>query len=585
MYSANSKKLLEARYLRRTSEGVINETPEGLFNRVATSISKSEYKYGGKTAVDHWHQVFYQMMVKLYFLPNSPTLMNAGLKKGQLSACFVLPVEDNTNAIFDTLHLAALIQRSGGGTGFNFSKIRPAGSLVTNSGLIASGPVGFMGLFDKMTDQIKQAGKRRGANMAILNIDHPDIEQFITSKSWNGELSNFNLSIGITDEFMHAVVSNNTWTLRHPANTQTKEISARLLWGQISENAWNTGDPGVLFLDAIERANPTPILGKITATNPCGEMPLLDYESCNLGSINLSKMIIQNSKKPAVDWLLLENTIMHAVRFLDDVIDANHYPKKILGQMARANRKIGLGVMGWAEMLIKLQIPYASAEAVELGRKIMSFIDKIGKQTSEDLAILKGSFPNWGKSIYFPDHPLRNATITSIAPTGSISIIANTSSSIEPLYGLAYEHHVLDGESLSEANEHVMQFIDKYKLDNGDLKKHILDYGSVASVKKIDKRVKKLFMVANEIPFKYHLLHQQIFQKHTDNAVSKTINLPENSTQDKIAEIFMQAWKMGLKGITVYRDGSKSDQVLQHSGSKIHKRKIVLEGCKICQLS
>jgi ribonucleoside-diphosphate reductase alpha chain len=585
--SSNSIKILETRYLKRDSGNEICETPEQLFYRVAQTVAQAEYKYGGKKAADYWRGNFFSLFSKLLFLPNSPTLMNAGFEKGQLSACFVLPIKDNTKSIFATLKAAALIQKSGGGTGFNFSNIRPANSYVKYGGEVAAGPVGFMKIFDAATEQIKQGGKRRGANMAILNVDHPDIEAFIKAKNTETVLANFNLSVGITDDFMRAVINGERWKLRHGKNTSSdKTLKAKELWDLIAQNAWKTGDPGLIFLNALESKNPTPKAGRITATNPCGEMPLLDYESCNLGSINLSKMVTASSKGFEINWKLMDKTVNEAVRFLDDVIDVNYFPLSASKRLVLANRKIGLGVMGWAEMLIKLKIPYASEEAVKLGEKVMNRVNRQSKKSSQLLADARGTFPNWKQSIYYPNTPLRNATTTSIAPTGTISIIANTTSSIEPIYALAYSrHHVLDGEVLSEIDSHILEYLKDHHLDSSKLREHIIRKGNLSGIEEIPRDVKQLFLTASEIPFAYHLAHQAAFQRHTDNSVSKTINLHHDATVNEVSEIFMQAWRQGLKGITIYRDGSKSDQVLQHVLDDKEGIGVQQRNCRLCELS
>lgn len=581
--SENSQKVLEARYLLKRAGKGNGETPTALFQRVATAVAQAENTWGGKVAVSFWEKRFFNLMKDLLFLPNSPTLMNAGLDHGQLSACFVLPLEDNLNSIFNTLKEAALIQKSGGGTGFNFSPIRPAQYYVDRIGHVAAGPVGFMKLFDAATEQIKQSGKRRGANMGILNISHPDIATFITAKERPGTLQNFNLSVAVPDAFMKALEAGEKWPLHYKDDEAPSDwVDAEALWDTIILQAWKRGDPGLLFLDTIQAHNPTPALGTITATNPCGEMPLLDYESCNLGSINLALM----AKNKSIHWELLAETVADAIRFLDDVIDVNYFPLEASRTLVQGNRKIGLGVMGWAELLIKLEIPYASDRAVQLAEDLMRFIQTHSHHISQTLAVEKGPFPNWEQSIYYPQTPMRNATTTSIAPTGTISIIANTSSSIEPLYALAFKrHHVLNGEVLSELAPNILQYLARYAPDTQQWYKHILQYGTLKGLKNVPQHVQQLFLTANEIPHSYHLAHQAAFQKYTDNAVSKTVNLSHEATADQISEILTSAWKLGLKGITIYRDGSRATQVLKQMQEEIPRIALMQQNCRLCDLA
>ncbi|MFH4964024.1 adenosylcobalamin-dependent ribonucleoside-diphosphate reductase [Gaetbulibacter sp. M235] len=558
--SQNALQILEERYLLKDRDGNINEAPEQLFRRVAIFVASCEKQR------EVYEEKFYEILSNLYFLPNSPTLMNAGCHNGQLSACFVLPVEDSLEEIFNTLKHAALIHQSGGGTGFNFSKLRPKNDLVSSSSGTSSGPVAFMKIFDAATEYVKQGGKRRGANMGILNVNHPDIEEFITSKSSKNAIQNFNISVGITDDFMKAVQNNSDWELINPRTKRAiKILKAKKIWQLIVNEAWKTGDPGLIFLNTINDLNPTPKLGYIESTNPCGEVPLLNYESCNLGSINLSKMIISKEKEVIIDWDAFATTIKLGVRFLDNIITLNYYLLPTIKSITTANRKIGLGVMGWAELLVLLNVPYASERAIKLAEKVMRFIKKESYKASEELAIEKGVFPEWKNSIHFLNHQkLRNATCNSIAPTGTISVIANASYSIEPLFALAYNRvGILGNKKQTKINK---IFIDKMKqlnLWNSAVKKTILETGSVASIKSIPESVKSIFRSSLEIPWKYHLLHQKAFQKNTDNAVSKTINLPENATVKDISKIFMTAWEYKLKGITIYRNGSKMNQVIQ----------------------
>lgn len=556
----NAKEILNDRYLLRDRNGIIAETPKLLFKRVSKFLASAEIN--DKSV---WEKRFFNLMNTLDFLPNSPTLMNAGLPKGQLSACFVLPINDSLKSIFTTLKNAALIHQSGGGTGFNFSRLRPKNDKTSSNQGTSSGPVAFMKIYDSATENVKQGGKRRGANMGILNINHPDIEDFITAKSTKNELQNFNISVGITNDFMEAVKNNKVWKLINPRTMKIeKKLKAVKLWELITQEAWKTGDPGLVFLDTINENNPTPKIGKIESTNPCGEVPLLNYESCNLGSINLSNMVVAKENYAETDWDKLAATIEIAVRFLDNVISVNYYLLPQIKSITQRNRKIGLGVMGWAEMLIKLGIPYASIEALDLGKKLMLFIKEKSYETSIKLAIEKGAFPTWKNSKHHNNIPLRNATCNSIAPTGTISVIADTSYSIEPLFALAYKRSgILGGKTQIEVNKLFKAKMKSLGLWNTALKKYIYKNGSIKNYGAIPEKVKKIFETSLEIPWKYHLLHQKAFQEFTDNAVSKTINLPESASPKEIAEIYWTAWKYCLKGITIYRYGSKETQVLQ----------------------
>lgn len=559
--TANAVEILRERYFLRDSKGDVRESVHQLFRRVAEHAASLEKKDKAQ-----WVDTFHRVMSDLEFLPNSPTLMNAGLPNGQLSACFVLPVEDRLEAIFTTLKNAALIHQSGGGTGYNFSKLRPKDDLVSTSGGRSSGPIAFMKVYDAATEHVKQGGRRRGANMGILNVNHPDIEMFVTSKSEGENLQNFNISVGITDDFMEAVEKDKEWQL---VNQRTKKVSktirARALFGLITEQAQKTGDPGLIFLDTINKGNPLPKQGSIQSTNPCGEVPLFDFESCNLGSINLTKMIAQDTGKMEIDWEKLKETVTIAIRFLDNVITCNYYLLPEIKEKTLANRKIGLGLMGWAELLLMLDIPYASDEAILLGEKLMKFIQQRSYEASGNLAKERGSFPSWEESRYAPNNPMRNATCNSIAPTGSISVIANTSYSIEPLYALSYNRvGILDGKTQTEMNIVFMEKMKHMSLWTEEIEAEVIASGSIQQVKSIPINIKKLFETSLEIPWKYHLLHQRAFQKYTDNAVSKTVNLPKTATVKEVADCYLTAWHYGLKGITVYRNGSRQQQVLQH---------------------
>lgn len=562
--ATNAVKVLEQRYLLRDASGKLIETPEQLFSRVAKAVAAAELTWGAAADASRWEEKFFYAMSELLFLPNSPTLMNAGITNGQLSACFVLPVQDNMNSIFTALKNAALIQQSGGGTGFNFSQLRPAGDAVNGNNGIASGPVSFMKIFDTATEHIKQGGKRRGANMGILDIDHPDIEAFISCKKENGVLSNFNISVGITNDFMHALENNRDWKLVHPnSGALVKKINAAKVWNAIVENAWMGGDPGLIFTDHINEYNPTPALGNMDATNPCGEVPLLPYEPCNLGSINLSRFVKKNNDTNAVDWQLLENVINIAVRFLDNVIAVNHYMLPEIKAMALGNRKIGLGVMGWAEMLIQLAIPYDSEHAVQLAENLMHFIRQKSDACSGTLAAERGVFKNWEKSIYYPAVSIRNATRTSIAPTGTISIIADTSPSIEPLFALAFRRkHVLGEETLFSINHSFISYLHTHQLFSQQLVEQVMNEGNLSNVNELPPSVKNIFKTSPEIAPYWHLRHQLAFQRHTCNAVSKTINLPETASIRDVDEIYRYAWHHQAKGITIFRDRSRNRQVI-----------------------
>lgn len=584
--SNNAKKVLESRYLRKDRYGNLSETTEELFQRVARSISQAELHYENARQARLWEDEFLSAMTALDFLPNSPTLMNAGLQEGQLSACYVLPVQDSMTAIFKTLQDAALIQQSGGGTGFNFSHLRPRGDHLSKGGT-ASGPVSFMKIYETATDHIKQGGRRRGANMGILNAHHPDIEQFIDVKAKEGGFTNFNLSVGVTDVFIQAVQNNEKWQLIHPQSGNVmRTVNAQRLWAKIIENAWTAGDPGLIFLDAINHSNPTSSIGRIICTNPCGEVPLLPYESCNLGSINLAQIVRSGPDGPQVDWDKLKRLTHTGTRFLDDVLDVNHYLTREMGHAAKGNRKIGLGVMGWAEMLIQLGIPYDSDQALRKGEEVMQFIRYHSDETSKELAQSRGSFPNWEQSIYYPDTPIRNATRISIAPTGSISIIANASSSIEPLFALAYNRkNVLDNQQMTEVNQLFIDKLQQEGLYSEEIMEHVKKQGSAKGIEQIPGPIQELFKTSLAIPYQTHIKHQAVFQQYTDNAVSKTINLAENATGNDVENAYLLAWQQNCKGITIYRNRSKDRQVL-NVGAKEEREKIEqelhFEGCMYC---
>ncbi|GIW92049.1 MAG: ribonucleotide-diphosphate reductase subunit alpha [Pirellulaceae bacterium] len=560
----NALRVLHARYLRRDPEtGQVTETPEGLFRRVARAVASAEAQWAENTR--KWEERFYELLSSLEFLPNSPCLMNAGTPLSLLSACFVLPVEDSLEAILDAVRLMVLIQRAGGGVGFSFSRLRPAGAWVRSTGGTASGPVSFMRIFDCATENVRQGGKRRGANMGILSIEHPDIEQFIDAKRDGVSFRNFNLSVAVSDAFMEAVENDRVWHLRDPRTGQVvRQVGAQQLWHRLVEAAWQTGDPGLVFLDAVNRANPTPAVGRIEATNPCGEVPLLPYESCNLGSINLTKFVRPSEQGFQIDWQRLEATARLALRFLDDMIDVSRWPDPALAGAARANRKVGLGVMGFAELLLLLEVPYDSREAVALAEQVMATIQQAAGDESCRLAERRGVFPHWPQSVYSrKGERRRNATCTSIAPTGTIGIIAGTSAGIEPLFGLAYQRRALDGQILVEVNPVFQRHAQARGYYNEALERQLLEQGTLQTVTSVPERDRRLFKTALEIPVESHLQIQAAFQRYTDNAVSKTINLPESAGVDEVERAYRRAWQLGLKGVTVYRYGSKAAQVLE----------------------
>lgn len=564
--SKNSKYILERRYLKKDEHGKVLETPEDLFCRVAKNIALVDLNYDKQADIDNVARRFYNLMANLEFLPNSPTLMNAGQELQQLSACFVLPIEDSMESIFETLKYAALIHKSGGGTGFSFSRLRPKNDAVKSTQGIASGPVSFMAVFDAATEIVKQGGTRRGANMGILRADHPDIIEFISCKEHEGALNNFNISVALTEEFMRHVREGKDYPLINPRNnTTTKWLNARDVFSLIIKMAWQNGDPGIIFLDRINKTNPTPAIGEIESTNPCGEQPLLAYESCNLGSINLAKMITYKGKKAVINYHRIRTIIPDCIHFLDNIIDANRYPLEQIETITKANRKIGLGVMGFADALIALEIPYNSDQALKLGEEIMKFIEREAKKTSQVLAKKRGAFPNFPRSIYADrnEPPQRNATVTTIAPTGTISLIADCSSGIEPIFAVAYSrHHTLGNEPLQivhplfESVAHEKGFYSKQLIQT------VIHQGNLDSVETVPENVRKLFVTAHDIAPEWHIRMQSAFQKYTDNAVSKTVNFPKDATPNDIEKVYMLAYELGCKGVTVYRDQSRHRQVL-----------------------
>ncbi len=560
--SYNAIKVLHARYLKKDDLGRVVETPDMMFRRVARDIAKASKKYGRDWKKDEAR--FYQMMRSLDFLPNSPTLMNAGRRLQQLAACFVVPIEDSLESIFDALKAGALIHQSGGGTGYSFSRLRPRGDIVGSTKGVASGPVSFMRIFDVATEVIKQGGMRRGANMGVLRIDHPDVVDFITAKEDGKSLQNFNISVAVTDAFMRAAQKGREYYLVNPRNgRKVRKLNAKRVLEMISFMAWETGDPGVIFLDRINKDNPTPELGVIEATNPCGEVPLLPWEACNLGSVNLKNMLEGEPGRARINWEKLGRTVRAAVLMLDNVIDRSKYPLPQIRKAVHGNRKIGLGVMGFADALIMMGIRYDSRKGVETGEKIMKFIAKECRNASEDLAEERGPFPNWKKSVFYPHEKRRNATLNAIAPTGSISTIAGVSFSIEPIYSIAYERHVLEGETLVEINKTFLEIARREGFYSENLLQHLSAYGSVQGVPEVPKKWQNVFRTALDIKPEWHVRMQAAWQKHVDNAVSKTINLPANASPEDVERAIVLAHKLGCKGVTVYRYGSKEHQVLE----------------------
>ncbi len=560
-----SKVVLEERYLRKNEKGEIVETPEEMFRRIARNIASADAKYNNTIDTAPIENRFYDAMSNLEFLPNSPALMNAGREFQQLAACFVLPVEDSIESIFDAVKHAALIHQSGGGTGFSFSNIRHRNDLVSTSGGRASGPISFMKVFNEATEAINQGGFRRGAHLAILRVDHPDILDFISAKDREGNLINFNISVSITDEFMKALEKNGKYSLVNPrTGTVVRQLYAREVFDKLTYAAWKNGEPGVLFIDKINGSNPTPDIGAIESTNPCGEQPLLPFESCVLGSISLTKMLVVDDGNYKINWKKLSDTIKLGVHFLDNVIDINRFPLIDIARITTRNRKIGLGVMGFADMLIRMGIPYNSTDALNIAGKLMEFFSKEADTASAELAEKRGVFPNFEKSkLNKPGSlKLRNATRTTIAPTGTLSIIANCSSGIEPLFALSYVHHILDNKEISGLH-HLFEEIAKEKgFYSQTLVKEISMKGTIRDIKNIPEDIKRVFVTAREISPEWHVRMQATFQKHVDNAVSKTVNFPQNSTKEDVERVFLLAYKSGCKGITVYRDKSRMSQAL-----------------------
>lgn len=595
----NAVKVLEKRYLKRDKDGNCVESPADMFRRVADSIASGDLKFGkSESEVKELSDRFYKTITQRFFMPNSPTLMNAGRELGQLAACFVLPVEDSLEGIFETVKNTALIHKSGGGTGFSFSRLRPKNSVVKSTMGVSSGPVSFMEVFNAATEAVKQGGTRRGANMGILRVDHPDILEFINCKSDNNKLNNFNISVAITDKFMEAYINGTDYDLINPYDGQVSgRMSAKKVFDMIVDGAWRNGEPGIIFIDTMNYDNPTPQIGAIESTNPCGEVPLLPFEACNLGSVNLGLMVDDVDGKAVINWDRLADTTRTAIRFLDNVIAINNYPLPQISEMVQNNRKIGLGVMGWADMLMKMGISYSSEEGTHLGAQVMEFIDYVSKCESIELSKERGRFKNFAGSIYEQENYLynkykgksagkisdeqwleldreikkygiRNATTTCIAPTGTISMIAASSGGIEPLFGLVFSRLIMDGTEMLEVNPIFKDYMQSHGLYSEEIMSKIAQEGTIAHIESIPEKVKKIFVTAHDVTPYWHVKMQAAFQLHTDNAVSKTVNFVESATREDIEEAYILAYKNHLKGITVYRNNSRQFQPMNLDDKK-----------------
>jgi ribonucleoside-diphosphate reductase alpha chain len=566
----NALRVLEKRYLARNDKGQIIETVDDLFRRVACNIAEADLHYAPEIDINSVAEEFYEMMASLRFLPNSPTLMNAGRDLQQLSACFVLPIEDSISGIFDAVKYTAIIHKTGGGTGFSFSRLRPKNDAVRTTGGVSSGPVSFMKVFNHATEAIKQGGTRRGANMGILRVDHPDILEFIRCKADTKEITNFNISVAITDDFMKAEEEDRDYPLINP---RTKEIvthlSARAVFEAIAQEAHRTGEPGIFFIDRANETNPTPDVGEIEATNPCGEQPLLPFESCNLGSINLEKHLLSREGKYRINWPLLKETIRSAVHFLDNVIDQNRYPIKEIEAITKGNRKIGLGVMGFARTLFKLGIPYDSEEGLNAGRAIMSFIRRAGYDKSAEMAGLRGLYPNWKGSLHEKQEKTpRHSYVTTVAPTGTISMIADTSGGCEPEFSLIWHKNVMEGDQLPYVLDYFIEVARREGFWTDDLLDRIVkNNGSVQGIYQVPAQWQRIFVTSHEISPEWHVRMQAAFQEFSDSAVSKTINLPANASVESVKEAYRLAYQLRCKGITIYRDGARPDQVMNVGSS------------------
>ena len=571
LVSENARAVLDRRYLVKDMEGQVTEVPENMYLRAARNIAEGDLQYGASEAdVKELAEQFYHLMARNEFMPNSPTLMNAGRELQQLSACFVLAVPDSIEGIFEAAKQTAVIHKSGGGTGFAFSNLRPDSDRVGSTGGIASGPVSFIRIFDTATDVVKQGGTRRGANMGILDVRHPDIIKFIHSKDDDRSLQNFNISVAVTEKFMEALERNEDYDLINPRTGKgVGTLNARQVFDDMVKSAWKTGDPGIIFIDRMNDAHssPVPKRGPIQATNPCGEQPLYSYDSCNLGSLNLAKFVIEGERGAEIDWDRLGKVVRQCVHFLDNVVTMNNYPIPEIEETSKSIRRIGLGVMGWADLLILLGIPYDSQPALELGERVMEFINTSAAVASEELAGIRGVFPDWEDSVYGPKgslgpRPIRNSTRTTIAPTGTISIIANCSSGIEPLFALSYVRHVMDNARLVEVNPYFEAVAKREGFYSQELMEELAERGSVRGMEQVPKWVQELFVTSHDITPDRHVRMQAAFQCHTDNAVSKTVNFSHDATIEDVRKVYMLAYKEGCKGVTIYRDGSKSRQVL-----------------------